>query len=45
MEILLTIAILIGLMNAYKNIYETRIGLKEGVKESNSLVEFIFLNR
>jgi hypothetical protein len=45
MEILLFIAIIIGFMNAYKNVYETRIGLKEGVNESNSLVEFIFLNR
>ena len=45
MEILLIIAMIIGLINAYKNIYDTRIGLKDGVKESKNLIDFIFLNK
>lgn len=45
MEILLVIAMLIGILQSFQSIRETRLGFREGVKPSNSLIEFTFLNR
>lgn len=45
MTILLSIAILIGLLQSYQSIYNVRHGFSQGVPESNSLIEFTFLNK
>lgn len=45
MTVVLSLAIIIGLIHAYQSIYNVRHGLSDGVKPSNSLVEFTFLNK
>jgi hypothetical protein len=43
MTIVLILAILIGLYNSFSSIQTTRLGLTSGVKPSDNLVSFIFL--
>jgi hypothetical protein len=45
MIFLLILAIIIGLMQSQQAIYNVRNGLEIGVPESNSLIDFTFLNR
>lgn len=45
MVIILSIAILIGLFQAYCSIQDVRSKKTPGVQSSNNLVEYIFLNR
>jgi len=45
MEIILILAIIIGIIQARLSILAVRSGLEQGVKPSSSLVEFIFLNK
>lgn len=45
MTIVLILAILIGLFQAYCSIQDVRSGKTPGVQSSNNLIEYIFLNR
>jgi len=45
MTIVLTIAILIGISNAFSVIRKTKNGELAGTRPSNSLLEFVFLNK
>lgn len=45
MKIVLIISIIVGIINGYCAIYGVKNGFLKGVKPSNSLIEFIFLNR
>ena len=43
MEILLILAMFIGLLNAYKSIRDVRLGITTGVKPSKADIDFVFL--
>jgi hypothetical protein len=44
MTIVLSLAIIAGILNCFKTISDTRLGYSPGVKPSKSLIDFTFLN-
>ena len=45
MEILLLLAVIIGLLQARLSILSVRNGIESGVPPSNSLIDFVFFNK
>jgi hypothetical protein len=44
MTIVLSLAIIVGILNCIKTLGETRSGYRSGVQPSKSLITFTFLN-
>jgi hypothetical protein len=44
MTIVLSLAIIVGVLNCIKTISDTRIGISSSVKPSKNLISFTFLN-
>jgi hypothetical protein len=44
MTIVLTLAIIAGILNCFKTISDTRLGYRPCVKPSKNLISFTFLN-
>jgi hypothetical protein len=45
MTIVLLLAMLVGVCQAYKEISDVRSGVKPGVQPSKNLIDFVFLNK